>query len=105
MRTAFRLRETATLVGLLLLGGLIAFGCGPTDDSDSSETKSTFNCCVLGKICKNCDCQADEPTLVKNDNDQACKAFLDEQDNYGCDSSKLTSMPYRETNAIVECSK
>lgn len=40
--------------------------------------ESKTNCCILQKICENCTCVSVAEQLVADDDDEACKDYLDE---------------------------
>ena len=73
------------------------FGC--SDDEEAAEDPNTGgpNCCAIRAICRECTCQSDVSSLGTNDKEDACQAFLNNANNYGCDSG------IRELEAIASC--
>lgn len=83
----------------LVLAG--ACSQGAKDEADAQAPG--FQCCVLQNICKNCICDDSVEKIGESRNETACESFLDDQDDYGCDSSTTNGRRYREAEAIADC--
>jgi hypothetical protein len=98
-------KRAASSFGVSLLTALAGACVEPPADDDSQEEEPGLQCCIVQRICANCVCDDSTKAIGKSNNEAACEAFLDDQDNFGCDLSTTSGMRYREVDAIADCSE